>query len=312
MYYIKCRKFNLYIYIGIILEILLLYFLDGKVKAGDHLAYRNYYDYISNGDYNKFLYVDSRDYIGSLDYLYNNLVFIFSRVIDFDSFTYFINFIYFFLFALLLNNIRMEILVPILPISFYVVGLQYSAQRLILAVTVFGISFLFNKRFLSILSLLIHTQISPLFLLYINYIRKHSILILLFIILCYFGDINALPKFLHYASTREAVKVNDYLFLIIISLMVKFSTTKKIFNDFDLFIIFTIFFCIITILGDGRINFIVYVLALFILNLNKNINIKSKIVLIIIYTYDVVKGVLFISGIVIGNTGFESIKFIGN
>jgi hypothetical protein len=280
--------------------------------AGDHLAYRKYYDYISNGDYNNFLYVDSRDYIGSLDYLYNNFVFIFSRIIDFDSFTYFINFIYFFVFALLLNNIRMEFLVPILPFSFYIIGLQYSAQRLMLAVTVFGIFFLLNKRFLSILSLLIHTQISPLFFLYIKYLRKHSYLILLFIIVSYFESINFVPKFLHYASTREAVKVNDFLFLIIISLMVKFSTVKKIFNDFDLFIIFIIFFCIITILGDARINFIIYVLALLILNVNKHINLKSKIVLIIIYTYDVVKGVLFISGIVIGNTGFESIKFTDN
>lgn len=309
----NCIKYNIFnIYIGVILEIFLLCLLDGETIAGDHLSYRNYYNYISNVDYNNFLSIDSRDYIGSLDYLYNNIVFIFSRVIDFDSFTYIINFIYFLFFALLFNNIRMGFLIPILPFSFYIVGLQFSAQRLMLAVSVFGFFFIFNKRILSIISLFIHFQIILLFLLYIKYLKKYCILILLFLIISFYENINFIQKLLHYASTREIIKLNDYLFLIIMSLMVKFTNVKKLFNNFELFIIFISFVGVITLLGDGRINYIVYVLALLILNLCISINIKTKIILIIIMVYDVTKGIMFISGILIGNSGFDSIKFIGN
>lgn len=303
----KNIKYSTWILAGVFIEIILLLVLSGRAIEGDHAHYRNYYSYVAILDFEEFLNLDSRGYIGSLDYLYNFTVFLFSRIVDFDSFTFIINIIYFFLFCKIFKILKINFLIPLLPFTFYMVGLQFSAQRLIIALSIFGFSYLNKRGITSILSLFSHMQVLPLFLILLKPLNFPIILLafMFALLLGFYFDINAAQKLVYYALSRGEIKVTDYLYIIVMFMAVKFSYKKE--DLIKIVVAFGALAAIVTIIGDGRINIIVYFLTLLFLVDTKQVSIYSKGILISFIIYDLIKGVLFIGGILSGNSGFEAL-----
>lgn len=300
-----------FLLISIVLEIVLLSSLDGKIGAGDHIDYRKYYDLVGQQDLNTFSINDSINAIGSIDYLYNFIIFIFSRYVNFDVFVFFINLCYFLFVLLLFSRMKLYFIAPLLPFSFYIVGIQYSAQRLLLAITIFGLSFIYGKKIITLSALLIHAQILPLFFLYMKYVKKINILFaaIFFIFLAVYFDLNAVQKFILYATNREKIVLQDFLLIISFYMAVKISLKDKDTIIFNAELIFLLLFLLVIFLGSGRLNIIAFFVTLIILSTVKSVDIKSKVFLLLFMMYDIAKGFMFISGVLDGNSGFDAISF---
>lgn len=307
MYKYKNIKYSAWVLAGVFIEIILLLVLSGRAVEGDHVHYRNYYSYVESSDFGEFLNLDSREHIGSLDYLYNFTVFLFSRIIDFDTFTFIVNVMYFFLFCKIFKILKIDFAIPLLPFTFYIVGLQFSAQRLIVALSIFGFSYLNKKKITSLLSLFSHVQVLPLFLILLKTLNFTIVLMafMFALILGFYFDINAVQKLFYYALNRGEIKATDYIYIIVMFLAVIFSYKKE--DLIKIVVAFGALAAIVTIIGDGRINIIVYFLSLLFLVDAKQVSIYSKCIILSFLIYDLIKGFLFIGGILNGGSGFEAL-----
>jgi hypothetical protein len=301
------QSFYLIFAISLLIELIIQLLMSGQAIVGDHVAYKNYFDFISLSNFRDFLATDSAGFIGSYDYLYNFIVFLFSRFSNFNFFTFFINIPFYFVFVILFTRLKMVLVLPLLPFTFYVIGIQFSAQRLMLAITIFSLAYLYAKTLLSFLSLFAHVQVAPLFLVYYKKIQAWLIVFILLTIpsLAYFFDTNASQKLLLYAANRPQIQFNDFMFMIYLFFAIGSSCPRSVLKNLTLpFLAFSV---LIFIIGDGRINIIIFIYSLLFLQNIKKISLRTKFLYCIFLAYDSIKGVQFILGVMDGNSGFDSI-----
>jgi len=300
------------IIISLIFEISLLLIITPLVYTGDFLSYRNLYEVYENADISAFLTIDTAGIVGSRDYGFNTLVYFFSKFSNYDYFIIIISFSYFLVMAKLLNSKNIIFLLPIMPFTFYIVGLQFSAIRLELAITIFLFFYLNNNSKLTFISALFHAQIAPIF---IQIVNKNN----LYKILTIFGIISIMAivyspyiieKFILYSNANSEIQSNwfrEFGFILYSIIIVCLSKNKICYT----YIIKAILFSpLIFFLGAARINILLFLLMLLNLDPFGAMTLRVRAGLLVFFFYDIYKGILFISGLLQGNSGFENITTI--
>jgi hypothetical protein len=296
--------------LSLLAEVFLLLFLIPKVETGDLISYKNLFNIYEHFSIGEFIDLDAATIIGSRDYGFNFLVFIFSKIANFETFIFCISIFYFISILILLIKKNLYYLIILLPFSFYMVGIQFSAIRLEIALSIFIFFYFSNKKYLKYVSIFFHTQIIPIFLSQENKIHLKFVFFgVFFLTILLFYNPHIIEKFLLYSKENSEISKN-YLReygLILFSIFVVSISKRKI--DYYYIILALILITLVYILGAGRINIIVFYLML--LNIkNCNNNILLIISLTTFFLYDIYKGLYFIDGIIIGNSGFDSIKNI--
>jgi hypothetical protein len=304
------QKLNfIIITISIAIEITLLIFVPPHVNAGDFLSYRSLYQIYGDSNVSEFISIDTRDIVGSRDYGFNVISYLFSTIISFDSFIRLLSLTYYALMAKLLYKNNLVNLMLIMPFTFYIVAIQFSAIRLEMAIVVFLFFYLNANNKLAMLSILFHAQIAPIFVMIFKGNNFFKILFLCFFIatILFFYSPYLKEKIIFYSSENlDSSKnlIREYGFIIYSALIVSLSRRKI---DYVYIRKVILFIPLVFFIGAARINILLFIMM--ILNLDPN-GAKSKLVqipLLTFFLYDFYKGILFIQGIIQGNSGFDNV-----
>lgn len=294
--------------IGLLSEIVLQIFMVGLIKKGDHIDYRNFYDAMTSVSSSEFLDFNAIDFIGSNDILYNVIVYLYSRVVDFDVFVFSTNVLYFYLIATLLQRAGLGIINVFLPLSFYIIGIQFSAQRLMLAISMLIMVNYYRRKLLFVLPAMVHTQVIPL----LFYMRKWRGSFLMyagaiaFIISSYYLDFNFISKLFVYIYERSVLEFSDFAPLIYFFTVVILSYDLR--EDKNPIFLFVIFAILIFAIGSGRVNIMIFVYTLLLVGAGQVRNVYGRLLLIPFFVYDVIKGLSFISNVAEGGSGFDAFQ----
>lgn len=297
---------------ALVIEVLLLLFLIPKVESGDLIFYKNLFNLYEDYSISDFIHLDTASIIGSRDYGFNLLVYSFSKILNFEIYIFIISLFYFISISKILIKKNLQYFIIFLPISFYIVGIQFSAIRLELAISIFIFFYYSNLKFIKYLSIFFHTQIIPIFLSEFNYKRNYIyiIIVILFISAVLFFNPHIIEKFILYSQENSEIKKNYVreFGLIIFSVFIVSLSNKKI--NYQYCLLAVCFFPLIFVLGAGRINIILFFLMLLNIKKSEKNNTYLNISLAIFFIYDVHKGLQFINGIISGNSGFNNINNI--
>jgi hypothetical protein len=276
---------------------------------GDLLAYSLFYYEAYNANIVEFLKLDSINIIGSSDILYNFIIFIFSRFIDFEIFLFFINFLYLWVVLQVFYKSGLKYFLPFVPFTFYVIAMQFSAQRLEIGIILMLFGILYNRNLVSISSIFVHTQLAPFLVLGINRVssvKLPGIYLILALIIFLLVTTNSyiIEKFIFY-SESTIVNINDYYFIFyvfITSCYMRFYL--NILFPYKKFIIFyVVILILLPFIGSYRLNILIYFSFIILLKF-LHFNFTRYILAFPVILYDFIKGLIFIQSLIINGNGF--------
>jgi hypothetical protein len=187
--------------------------------------------------------------------------------------------------------------------------MQFSAQRLEIGIIVMLFGILYQRNLVSILSILIHTQMAPFLVLAINKIsptRFYSKYLILTLIIFLIISTNnyIIDKFIFYS---ESTTVNVYVYLFLSYVFLTFCYIKfylKILYPYKKFILFYItIFILLPFIGSYRLNILIYFSFILLLRYI-NFTYTRYIIAFPVICYDFVKGLIFIQSLINNGNGF--------